>query len=155
MAVPVVEGKDFEAMDRYMAELAREFGSRRVLPALTRAVREATKDLAPAIRSRTPVSSGKLRKTARRVVQVQRARGGGFRVVAYAGWLSRKGQSPHHWRAQLAVEYGNRFSPERRVIRSAWEAHVGSIRENFESLLASNIIRRARELGARFPFRVR
>ena len=151
MHIATVSG--LRELERNLLELADQYGPRNAVTALRVPMRRSLRVVADHIRANTPVDSGDLRdSTGIRVnmatSRLRRSRfvGRNAVLVGRVGW---QWTVPSLWYQALSVEYGNRVTIARPVIRPALSVLADEAINNFAPALATNIEATARRLGRR------
>lgn len=138
-------------LERNLLDMAEEFGPRNARRSLNIPMRNAFRIVEAAIRTDTPVDTGRLRELTR----VQTGNPSRFDLadtpdavwVARAGWFWTS-PSFYSFRA-LAVEYGTRSQTGQSVLRRSLERNIPQVLSVLGRELGDNIERTANRLAAR------
>ena len=143
-----------EEMDRVLAGLARDFGAKAGLLPLRQAVRAAATPVLRDLERSTPVRTGSLRASARLVVSANK-RGQGRKPTAYAliGWRPKRGGRARREQA-LAIEFGARGAPARRVLDRLFRRNADRMRRVLTKEIPLAVERQFKKLGRQNGFRV-
>ena len=153
MAVPTVSFRieGLRELERNLADMSEEYGPRNARRSLGIPMRNAFRIVEAAIRSTTPVDTGRLRET----VGLRSSSPSRFDLLDNpdAIWRVRSGwfwTSPSYYSFQtLAIEYGTRSQPALAVLRNSLTNNAAAVIQQLSFTLGANIERTANRLAAR------
>ncbi len=146
--------RGLDSLERNLLDFADQYGPKNAISALRAPLRSSLRSVAEQIRSNTPVDTGELRESTsisitqptRRLLRSNYINNDSI-IVGRVGWFWGRGEML--WLRSLFVEFGNRHTPARPVLKPALRTLQSVLVADFAPAMAKSMEATARRLGRR------